>query len=84
MIEARVACGAYSNLYSGTYRGQRVAVKVLKEVDDDTSQQAEFLQVSLRPDVSEKISEILRGFSHPPLASQHANRQTTSAPQYWE
>lgn len=47
MIDARVACGAYSNLYSGTYRGQRVAVKVLKNVKDDTSQQAEFLQVGI-------------------------------------
>ena len=57
MIEARVACGAYSNLYSGTYRGQRVAVKVLKEVGDDASQQAEFLHVSRGPAVS---GEILR------------------------
>jgi hypothetical protein len=41
----QVASGAFSNLYRGSYCGQEVAVKILKDVQDDTSQYSEFLQV---------------------------------------
>jgi hypothetical protein len=44
-IDAKVASGAFSNLYRGSYCGQEVAVKILKDVADDTSQYQEFLQV---------------------------------------
>lgn len=43
-IEARVAAGSFSNLYRGSYCGQEVAVKILKDVQDDTNQFQEFLQ----------------------------------------
>lgn len=43
-IDAKVASGAFSNLYRGYYCGQEVAVKILKDVQDDTSQYQEFLQ----------------------------------------
>eukprot|EP00955_Chlamydomonas_euryale_P026429 278839-Chlamydomonas_euryale.AAC.1 len=44
-IDAKVAAGAFSNLYRGYYCGQEVAVKILKDVQDDTTQYQEFLQV---------------------------------------
>ncbi len=44
-IDAKVASGAFSNLYRGSYCGQEVAVKILKDVADDTTQYQEFLQV---------------------------------------
>ena len=44
-IDAKIASGAFSNLYKGSYCGQEVAVKILKDVQDDTSQYQEFLQV---------------------------------------
>ena len=44
-IDAKVASGAFSNLYRGSYCGHEVAVKILKDVQDDTSQYQEFLQV---------------------------------------
>lgn len=43
-IDAKIASGAFSNLYRGNYCGQEVAVKILKDVQDDTSQYQEFLQ----------------------------------------
>lgn len=43
-IEAKIASGAFSNLYKGSYCGQEVAVKILKDVHDDSSQYQEFLQ----------------------------------------
>jgi hypothetical protein len=39
-----VAAGSFSNLYRGYYCGQEVAVKILKELQDDASQYQEFLQ----------------------------------------
>jgi hypothetical protein len=44
-IDAKVASGSFSNLYKGSYCGQEVAVKILKDVADDTAQYQEFLQV---------------------------------------
>lgn len=43
-IDAKVASGSFSNLYKGAYCGQEVAVKILKDVADDTAQYQEFLQ----------------------------------------
>lgn len=43
-IDAKVAAGSFSNLYKGFYCGQEVAVKILKELQDDASQYQEFLQ----------------------------------------
>ncbi|GIL50268.1 hypothetical protein Vafri_6477 [Volvox africanus] len=43
-IEAKVASGAFSNLYKGTYCGQEVAVKILKDVTNNSTQYQEFLQ----------------------------------------
>jgi hypothetical protein len=40
----QVAAGSFSNLYRGYYCGQEVAVKILKELQDDASQFQEFLQ----------------------------------------
>lgn len=39
-----MAAGSFSNLYRGYYCGQEVAVKILKELQDDASQFQEFLQ----------------------------------------
>lgn len=43
-IDSKVAAGSFSNLYRGYYCGQEVAVKILKEMQDDASQYQEFLQ----------------------------------------
>eukprot|EP00775_Hariotina_reticulata_P007213 gene7213-7427_t len=43
-IDSKVAAGSFSNLYRGYYCGQEVAVKILKEMQDDVSQYQEFLQ----------------------------------------
>jgi hypothetical protein len=49
----QVAAGSFSNLYRGYYCGQEVAVKILKEMQDDASQYQEFLQeVSIMRKVS--------------------------------
>lgn len=55
-IEAKIASGAFSNLYKGTYCGQEVAVKILKDVHDDSSQYQEFLQVG-----AERLGEARAG-----------------------
>lgn len=43
-IDAKVAAGSFSNLYKGLYCGQEVAVKILKDLQDDAAQYSEFLQ----------------------------------------
>eukprot|EP00798_Chlamydomonas_sp_ICE-L_P026183 gene26183-11908_t len=43
-IDAKIASGAFSNMYKGSYCGQEVAVKILKDIQDDMSQYQEFLQ----------------------------------------
>jgi len=43
-IDSKVAAGSFSNLYKGFYCGQEVAVKILKDLQDDASQYQEFLQ----------------------------------------
>jgi len=44
-FQERIASGAFGDLYKGTYCGQEVAIKILRNVQDDSQQYAEFLQV---------------------------------------
>lgn len=43
-IETKIASGSFSNLYRGFYCGQEVAVKILKDIQDDSTQYQEFIQ----------------------------------------
>lgn len=47
-FQERIASGAFGDLYKGTYCGQDVAIKILRNVQDDSQQYAEFLQVRSR------------------------------------
>ena len=44
-FQERIASGAFGDLYKGTYCGQDVAIKILRNVQGDSQQYAEFLQV---------------------------------------
>lgn len=48
-FQERIASGAFGDLYKGTYCGQDVAIKILRNVQDDSQQYAEFLQVCSAP-----------------------------------
>ncbi|KAK9850773.1 hypothetical protein WJX84_012168 [Apatococcus fuscideae] len=43
-FQERIASGAFGDLFRGNYCGQDVAIKVLKNVQDDSQQYREFLQ----------------------------------------
>lgn len=43
-IETKIASGSFSNLYRGFYCGQEVAIKILKDIQDDSTQYQEFIQ----------------------------------------
>jgi hypothetical protein len=44
-FQERIASGAFGDLYKGSYCGQDVAIKILHNVQDDSQQLSEFLQV---------------------------------------
>ena len=44
VFQEKIAAGAFGDLYKGVYCGQDVAIKILRNVQDDTQQYQEFLQ----------------------------------------
>ena len=47
VFQEKIAAGAFGDLYKGVYCGQDVAIKILRNVQDDTQQYQEFLQARL-------------------------------------
>lgn len=45
VFNEKIASGAFGDLYKGVYCGQDVAIKILRNVQTDTQQYQEFLQV---------------------------------------
>lgn len=48
-IESKIAQGSFGTLYKGYYCSQEVAVKILRDVQEDPQQYQEFLQVRSLP-----------------------------------
>lgn len=47
-FQEKIASGAFGDLYKGAYCGQDVAIKIVRNVQDNTQQFQEFLQVLYR------------------------------------
>lgn len=47
-FQEKIASGAFGDLYKGAYCGQDVAIKIVRNVQDNTQQFQEFIQASLR------------------------------------
>ena len=45
-FQEKIASGAFGDLYKGAYCGQDVAIKIVRNVQDNTQQFQEFIQVS--------------------------------------
>ncbi len=48
-FQEKIASGAFGDLYKGAYCGQDVAIKIVRNVQDNTQQFQEFLQVMFCP-----------------------------------
>ena len=44
-FQEKIASGAFGDLYKGAYCGQDVAIKIVRNVQDNTQQFQEFIQV---------------------------------------
>lgn len=47
-FQEKIASGAFGDLYKGAYCGQDVAIKIVRNVQDNTQQFQEFIQASAR------------------------------------
>ncbi len=45
-FQEKIASGAFGDLYKGAYCGQDVAIKIVRNVQDNTQQFQEFIQAS--------------------------------------
>jgi hypothetical protein len=73
-VPVQVAAGSFSNLYRGSYCGQEVAVKILKELQDDASQYQEFLQeVSIMRKVRGGLGSNRAGAGYQSLGSSNSS-----------
>ena len=47
-FQEKIASGAFGDLYKGAYCGQDVAIKIVRNVQDNTQQFQEFIQASIK------------------------------------
>lgn len=73
MASPLLPSGSFSNLYKGFYCGQEVAVKILKDLQDDAAQYNEFLQeVSIMRKVGASMKLNIRGTAAPTTPSSNS------------
>jgi len=61
VFQEKIAAGAFGDLYKGVYCGQDVAIKILRNVQDDTQQYQEFLQAGRARQARGFGAEVLAG-----------------------
>jgi len=61
VFQEKIAAGAFGDLYKGVYCGQDVAIKILRNVQDDTQQYQEFLQARRARQARGFGAEVLAG-----------------------